>query len=46
MNESESLDFISCIYFLRDRILFLIGEALEGVRFLMRQSPCNPKAII
>jgi hypothetical protein len=46
MNEPQSLDLISHIYILKDRTLFLIRQAHEGVRFLMRQNPCNPEAII
>jgi hypothetical protein len=46
MNEPPSLDLISRIYFLRDHTLFLTGESHEGVRFLMRRSPCNPEVII
>jgi hypothetical protein len=34
------------IYFVLARTLFLRGEAHEGVRFLMRQSLCNPEAVI
>jgi hypothetical protein len=33
MNEPQSLDFISRIYFLRDHSLFLTWEAREGVVF-------------
>jgi hypothetical protein len=46
MNEPPSLDFISRIYIVGDRTLFLTWEAHEGVRFLTRRGPCNPKAII
>jgi hypothetical protein len=46
MNEPLSLVFTFRIYFLRNRIFFLIREAHEGVRFLTRWSPCNPEAII
>jgi hypothetical protein len=46
IKEPPPLDFISCIYFLRAPPLFLIGEARESIRFLMRWSPCNPEAII
>jgi hypothetical protein len=46
MNEAQSLDLISRIYFLRDHTLFLMREARESVRFLTSQNPCNPEAII
>jgi hypothetical protein len=33
-------------YFLAACTLFLTGEARKGVRFLMRQSCCNPEVVI
>jgi hypothetical protein len=46
MNELQSLDLISRIYYLRDHTLFLMREAHEGMRFLTRRNPCNLEAII
>jgi hypothetical protein len=34
------------VHLLMAHTLFLTGEARKGVRFLTRQIPCNPEALI